>query len=585
MTAHVSPPTTAALDQARQFLARAVPWCAQGESYINVTWSEVNPGTEKPIFSGRACRTIDDAMRALSWIMLQPGKREIFVCMSSQRTAQEKTSRTGHQYLAPVRNQQNVVALKSLYLDIDFKGGAHGYDVPDDAVKALGNFLKVTGLPGPSMIVKSGGGLHVHFTLSRALPRAEWQPLANALAQAGKRHGLKADYQVTIDLARLLRIPGTENNKQNTPRPVILVGNPPEIDYPVERLGEALEPYRAALPTTQQAQSLNYSEFLPPRPALAGVSDLSAGIEKSEYPPIHLDDLARECGFIGEAIATGGQANFNPMWNLTTLVATFTDDARNDAHRMGNRHPGYTKTSTDEFFDRKAREKDQRGLEFPTCATISATGSKACQTCPHFSKGKSPLSALPREVAPPAEPPAYADPYADFAGPSFPVAILPPVLADFVEAQRQAMGADPSALAMAALTALAGAIHAETKIKVGDGWVEPPIIWTALIGPPSAMKSPIIDKVIKPLRKTDAARDAAWRRQRALWEQAKVAGSKPGPCPPKPARGLLQDATAEKVAEILSRDAAGSLMAQDELAGWLEALSGTARGHPRVLSF
>ena len=268
------------------------------------------------------------------------------------------------------------------------------------------------------------------------------------------------------------------------------------------------------------------------------------------------------------------------MWNLTTLVATFTDDPRNDAHRMGNRHPGYTKTSTDEFFDRKTREKDQKGLGFPTCATISATGSKACQTCPHFSKGKSPLSALPREVAPPAEPPAYADPYADFAGPSFPVAILPPVLADFVEAQRQAMGADPSALAMAALTALAGAIHAETKIKVGDGWVEPPIIWTALIGPPSAMKSPIIDKVIKPLRKTDAARDAAWRRQRALWEQAKVAGSKPGPCPPKPARGLLQDATAEKVAEILSRDAAGSLMAQDELAGWLGSFERYSSGAP-----
>ena len=213
-----------------------------------MTWSEVKPGKEKPIWSGRACRTIDDAIRALSWIMLQPGKREVYVCMSSQRTAQEKTSRTGHRYLAPVRNQQNVVALKSIYLDIDFKGGDHGYDAPDDAVEALGNFLKATGLPRPSMIVKSGGGLHVYFTLARALTRAEWQPFANALAEAGKRHGLKADYQVTIDSARLLRIPGTENNKQNTPRPVTLVGNPSEVDYPVERLWEALEPYTSALP-------------------------------------------------------------------------------------------------------------------------------------------------------------------------------------------------------------------------------------------------------------------------------------------------------------------------------------------------
>jgi hypothetical protein len=143
------------------------------------------------------------------------------------------------------------------------------------------------------------------------------------------------------------------------------------------------------------------------------------------------------------------------------------------------------------------------------------------------------------------------------------------VLADFVEAQHRAMGADPSALAMGALTALAGAIHASTKIQVGDGWYEPPLIWTALIGPPSAMKSPIIDRVVKPLRKTDANRDALWRTRKALWDQAKAAGAKPGPCPPRPARCLLQDATAEKIAEILSRDAAGSLMVQDELAGWL----------------
>ena len=136
------------------------------------------------------------------------------------------------------------------------------------------------------------------------------------------------------------------------------------------------------------------------------------------------------------------------MWNLTTLMATFTDDARNDAHRMGNQHPGYTKTSTDEFFDRKARERDEKGLGFPTCATISATGCTACQKCPHSPRDGRPSLLLPREVTLPAESSSYADPYSEFAGPSFPVSILPPVLADFVEAEHQAMGADPSALAM-----------------------------------------------------------------------------------------------------------------------------------------
>jgi Protein of unknown function (DUF3987) len=40
--------------------------------------------------------------------------------------------------------------------------------------------------------------------------------------------------------------------------------------------------------------------------------------------------------------------------------------------------------------------------------------------------------------------------------------------------------------------------------------------------------------------------------------------------PRKPARCVINDATPEKVAEILSRDPSGALMVYDELAGWLE---------------
>ena len=82
------------------------------------------------------------------------------------------------------------------------------------------------------------------------------------------------------------------------------------------------------------------------------------------------------------------------------------------------------------------------------------------------------------------------DPYGDFVGPEFPLEVLPPTLASFVDAEHRAMGADPSAIAMAALTAVAGAMHAETCIRAGEGWWERPILWTALVGQPSTMKSP-----------------------------------------------------------------------------------------------
>jgi hypothetical protein len=111
-------------------------------------------------------------------------------------------------------------------------------------------------------------------------------------------------------------------------------------------------------------------------------------------------------------------------------------------------------------------------------------------------------------------------------------------------------------------------MHAETYVRAGEGWEEKPILWTTLLGPPSAMKSPIIQKAIAPLRKIDHQRDAAWRQQFAVWKQHKAAGANAGPSPAKPERLLIQDATPEKAAEILARAPTGSLMVHDELAGW-----------------
>lgn len=125
--------------------------------------------------------------------------------------------------------------------------------------------------------------------------------------------------------------------------------------------------------------------------------------------------------------------------------------------------------------------------------------------------------------------PSFVDPYAEFVGPEFPLDILPPTLAHFVDAEHRAMGAAPAAIAMAALTAVAGAMHAETQVRVGEGWCEKPILWTVLVGQPSAMKSPIIDKVNKPLSRIDHDRSKRLRHAHAKWLQdKKKIGQSPG---------------------------------------------------------
>lgn len=384
-------------EQTREYLARVLPWPQAHEepSYVNVHYTffpkdgqvkKDGKGKDLLPWAGRAVQSVGGAIKAIDWALKQPSTRDIYVCLSTQRSAIEKTGAKGFKYHTPIRNQANVVALKSLFLDVDIKGGDNGYSCLDEAIGALGNFLAATNLPKPSMIVSSGGGLHIYWTIMRALTKIEWQPLASALAEATKKNGLRCDTQVTIDSARVLRPPGTFNRKTEPPRPVVLANAGRGFDYTIERLATALEPYR-----TIEAPEL------PPRAALIGVSDLAAGIDQGKSAPIDLDTVLPECQFLRDAVTLGGKDLTNPLWNLTTLISTFTLGGRTDAHRMGDKHPGYTKESTDEFYDRKVRDRDEKGLGWPSCQTISGNGCKACQACPHFSAGKSPLHLAVRQ--------------------------------------------------------------------------------------------------------------------------------------------------------------------------------------------
>lgn len=265
------------LDQAKEYLARVIPWPENGESWINLHWTFVpkdHDPTRKLPWTGRAVRTVQEAASAVEWA-LKTGK-DIYACLSSQRDAQETISQRNRKYYKPVRLAENAVALKALWADIDVKQDSpKGYNSMDELIAALGTFLKATGLPKPSMIVGSGGGVHLYWVVSRALTVAEWYPLAAALEGAMVRHDLKHD-PVTTDAARVLRVPDTWNYKTDPPRPVRILSRT-DGDYTVERLDKVLAPYKsgAALPE----HLVGFAPHIERRTPLPGVSDLSGGIE------------------------------------------------------------------------------------------------------------------------------------------------------------------------------------------------------------------------------------------------------------------------------------------------------------------
>jgi hypothetical protein len=359
-----------------------------------------------------------------------------------------------------------------------------------------------------------------------------------------------------------------------------MTGRTGRVPRPIVAAPDALEALVEELRAHSNKQP--HDPCLPPREPLSGVSDLAAGLatghwynvltpeSKDAVVDYALDIVFRSTPLL-ELEVNGGN-NFE-YYKLTTAVA------RSGAPHAEEIFVKYASLAKD------ADTEDALRQHFSRCAqrrqgapeiTMGTLLLQAEQNGADFSRWKQTNTLPPvtpagniQHLALSSSPPSFTDPFAEFVGPPFPIGNLPTTLFDFVNAQQRAMGADPAALAMAALTAVAGSLHAETRVRMGDTWEEKPILWVALVGQPSTMKSPIIDKATKPLLRIDHRRDQLWRQQDAQWQQQNRGAKNPAPRLPKPARSIINDATPEKTAEILSRDPRGALMVHDELAGWL----------------
>jgi hypothetical protein len=131
------------------------------------------------------------------------------------------------EYLTPDnRTAANVVSAYAFWLDLDCGDdkaiAGKGYATVEIAQAALEKFRKEAELPEPTYIVSSGGGLHVYWVLSNIVTREIWQVIATKLKALTKASGLLADDTRTADIASVLRIPGTLNNKYSPPRFVTL---------------------------------------------------------------------------------------------------------------------------------------------------------------------------------------------------------------------------------------------------------------------------------------------------------------------------------------------------------------------------
>lgn len=155
---------------------------------------------------------------------------------------------------------------------------------------------------------------------------------------------------------------------------------------------------------------------------------------------------------------------------------------------------------------------------------------------------------------------------------TFPIDTLPPVLAAFVSSRAKAIGCDPAALAMCALSALSVAIdgRARLRMKRHDTWSVPPALWVALIGPSSARKTPAVNAAWQPLQRRQGARLAAYTSAHAHWKA--LPKDERGDPPIPPPRYVTHDGTMEALQGILASQDIGLGVIRDELAGFIGAM-------------
>jgi putative DNA primase/helicase len=149
----------------------------------------------------------------------------------------------------------------------------------------------------------------------------------------------------------------------------------------------------------------------------------------------------------------------------------------------------------------------------------------------------------------------------------------------------------PAVGAVVALSSLIGA-RAVVQPKAKDDWQVVPNLWGLIVGRPGVMKSPALGEALKPLQRLQANEYELWQAAHDAWaldgkvaelqtadreKQAKAAVTKDpakarallapidAPAEPQARRFVVNDATVEKLGELLTANPWGTLGYRDEL--------------------
>ncbi len=301
------------------------------------------------------------------------------------------------------RTKENVLSIKALWLDLDCgeakavvnekTGRPDGYIDQDTAMRELAHFCEHIGLPTP-ILVNSGRGVHAYWPLTQAVTRQQWEPVAARLNELCVLHNLFVDASV-FEAARILRIPGTFNFKDNPPKPVEFISDAEDISFDdLTRILGVKESAFEAKPTQE----------------LSELAKALAAKTVSKFSKIMMRSAKNEgCNQLLHAYQNQDTIS-EPLWFSALSVAHRCVDRETAIHKISDQYPGYDPEDTEE----KASH-----TEFAhSCATFEKHNPGGCTGCPWKGRIKSPIT-LGREIVK-AEDTTISDDKEQYTIPTYP---------------------------------------------------------------------------------------------------------------------------------------------------------------------
>src|SRR5262249_21467470 len=164
------------------------------------------------------------------------------------------------------------------------------------------------------------------------------------------------------------------------------------------------------------------------------------------------------------------------------------------------------------------------------------------------------------------EPAAYVSP---------PLELLPQQLQDYIHATAQSLNVDVAYVLLPLLSSLGSAIGNARSILLKRGFIQPPVIWTGIIGRTGSRKTPAIDAGCfaameheRELKRQNREAAEMYAEELARWDAKSKKERGPRPEPPISLTALMDDLTLATLADKIESNARGVLVKKDELSHW-----------------